>query len=117
MTTPARLDIPTNLRNYHLHLLVKGDRWSGDETPELGRLFAAHLAYVRQLVEQGKLIFAGPVTDNGFIRGMSVLATESLAEAEAICQADPAVQAGHYGFELHPASFAGLDGVRVHYPT
>ncbi len=115
MTNAPALAVPLNLRNYHLEILTKGERWSGDQTPENGRLIAGHLAFLKQLIAEGKLLFAGPLRDDGFIRGIAVLTTESLDEARAICSRDPAVQAGYFAVEVHPASFPSLDGVRVEY--
>jgi uncharacterized protein YciI len=47
--------------------------------------------------------------------GLAIVRAASREEAEAICSQDPAVQAGRYSVELHPASFAGLEGVQVQF--
>jgi uncharacterized protein YciI len=88
----------------YLGLLRRGPRaaeW--DERPhELEQLQEAHLANIRRMYEIGKLLIAGPCTDNGDLRGVYVFKTESLAEAEALAQSDPSVQAGRLWFEFHP---------------
>ena len=44
----------------------------------------------------------GPVLDGGDLRGVGVFRVGSLAEAQALSDADPAVQAGRLISEIHP---------------
>jgi uncharacterized protein YciI len=78
----------------YLRLLKKGPIWTPEETPEVERLQAAHLAYGRMLLEAGKLILNGPLLDNGYLRGVSITRVGSLEQARARAEADPSVQAG-----------------------
>mgnify|MGYP001067930589 CR=1 FL=1 len=50
----------------------------------------------------GKLLVAGPFSDDGALRGMYVFNVATKEEAEALVKSDPAVQAGRLRFELHP---------------
>jgi uncharacterized protein YciI len=50
----------------------------------------------------GKLVLAGPFVDDGDMAGMFVFRVLSLEEAKALCDTDPAVQAGRLRVELHP---------------
>jgi len=95
-------DVPQGMTIYYLRLLKRGPVWTAEETPELERLQAAHLAYGQKLREMGKAIINGPLLDNGDLRGVSVLRVNSLAEAKALSDADPSVQAGRLVSELHP---------------
>ena len=106
-------DVPTNLGNYFVQLLRRGPNWSGEQTPAAHELFLKHLNYVRRMTEARNFLVVGPVRENDVLFGMAIVNARSRGEAEAICAGDPAVQAGQYAIELHPASFAGLDGVRV----
>ncbi len=90
------------LRTYYLGLLRKGPTWTADESPELEALQAAHMEHTRQRVESGAAIASGPVDDGSDIRGISIYRTATLAEAEALAQADPGVRAGRFVVELHP---------------
>jgi uncharacterized protein YciI len=101
-------DVNTHLPNmtiYYLYLLRKGPIWSADETPEINALQEAHLANMRRLGEMGKLVINGPLLDSfatsGEIRGIGVLKTASLAEAQELISTDPMVKVGHLAFELH----------------
>lgn len=90
---------------YYLFLLRKGPDWSPDETPEVEALQEAHLANLRRLGDMGKLVVNGPLLDSfatsGEIRGIGVLKTGSLAEAQELIRTDPMVKVGRLIFELH----------------
>ncbi|HEX6032808.1 MAG TPA: YciI family protein [Anaerolineales bacterium] len=90
---------------YYIYLLRKGPTWSPDETPEIEALQEAHLANMRRLGEMGKLVINGPLLDSlatgGEIRGIGVLKTNSLAEAQELISTDPMVKVGRLIFELH----------------
>lgn len=94
-----------NMRIYYLYLLRKGPTWSPDSTPEIEALQQAHLDNMRRLGEMGKLVINGPLLDSfatsGEIRGIGVLKTDSLAEAQELIGTDPMVQVGRLVFELH----------------
>lgn len=90
---------------YHVYLLKKGPTWSPDSTPEISALQEAHLANLRRLAEMGKLVLNGPLLDSfavsGEIRGIGVLKTDTLQEAQELIATDPMVKVGRLVFELH----------------
>ena len=90
---------------YYIYLLKKGPAWSPDETPEIEALQAAHIANLKRLREMGKLVLNGPLLDSfatsGEIRGIGVLKSRSLAEAQELISTDPMVKVGRLIFELH----------------
>jgi uncharacterized protein YciI len=90
---------------YYLYLLKKGPTWSPDSTPEIDALQEAHLANLRRLREEGKLVLNGPLLDSfqlsGEIRGIGVLKASSLAQAQEWISTDPMVKVGRLVFELH----------------
>jgi uncharacterized protein len=87
---------------YYVELLRKGRTWTPESTAETERLQAAHLANNRRLVALGKLMLVGPCLDDGDLRGINVYRVESLEEARALADSDPAVQAGRLAYEIHP---------------
>jgi uncharacterized protein YciI len=89
------------MRQYVMAFLKAGPNRGGDPE-EVRATQAAHLAYMRQLAVDGKLVLAGPFMDSGELRGIFILAVEDMAEAEALTGADPAVQAGRLAMELKP---------------
>jgi uncharacterized protein YciI len=60
------------------------------------------MANIVKMGAEGKLVIAGPVADNGDLRGLYVFRVGSADEAKALVESDPAVQAGRLRFELHP---------------
>ncbi|HLE92843.1 MAG TPA: YciI family protein [Anaerolineales bacterium] len=90
---------------YYIFLLKKGPTRSPDETPEIDASQEAHLANLKRLGDMGRLVINGPLLDSfaisGEIRGVGVLKTESLAEAQGLISTDPMVKAGRLIFELH----------------
>lgn len=90
---------------YYVYLLKKGSTWSPDSTPEIAALQEAHLANLRRLSEEGKLVLNGPLLDSfqlsGEIRGIGVLKAQSMAQAQEWISTDPMVKVDRLVFELH----------------
>lgn len=89
------------MRRYVLAFLRSGPNRDQDSTAAR-ELQQAHLANIRRLAAEGKLILAGPFLDDGSIRGLYVFNVSSLEEARELTATDPAVQAGRLEMELHP---------------
>ena len=61
----------------------------------------AHLANLEPLVRQGRVVLAGPLTDQ--TGSLIVIEAESLAEAEAFAKTDPYTVHGVFArVEVHP---------------
>ena len=67
-----------------------------------------------KLNQAGKLVVAGPFSDNTELRGMLIFKLNSVDEARELMQADPAIQAGRLTLELHP--WFAATGLRVNPP-
>lgn len=89
------------LDTYYICLLRKGPRWTAEESQAGDELQARHLGHIRALVDSCAVIAAGPVNDASDLQGFSIFRTATLAEAQALAEADPAVQAGRFIVELH----------------
>jgi uncharacterized protein YciI len=89
------------LESYALVLLRRGPR-AGDFTPdELERLQATHLAHVEAMARTGKLVGAGPFTDqpDESLRGLCFYRC-GLDEARELAERDPSVQAGRMAVDV-----------------
>jgi uncharacterized protein YciI len=89
------------MRNYVMAFLKSGPVKLTDST-ERANLMSAHLKNIGRMADEGKLILAGPFTDNGTIRGIYLFNVATLDEAKALTETDPAIQRGTLVMELHP---------------
>jgi uncharacterized protein YciI len=112
-TSPRRPDVPRNLKPYFLCLLKKGPRWNITEGNE--DLMPKYLAYLRRETEARRILFAGPVTEDGDLIGTAILEAATAEEAAVTAKANPGVESGHFLAELHPCYLPALDAVRVEY--
>lgn len=97
-----KANMPLKLTTTYLAFLVRGDKWTPEKTPATEELQKAHMANIIRLAEMKKLVVAGPFGDDGPLRGIFVFRVETLAEARALTETDPAVKAGRLALDLHP---------------
>jgi len=57
-------------------------------------LFAGHFANMTKLAEDGKLVLAGPFIEAQSKRGLFILDVQSIDDARALVETDPALSAG-----------------------
>jgi uncharacterized protein YciI len=116
--TPAQMpqsaNIPKNMKQYFLCLLTKGDKWVPMQFAD--PVMQDHLAFIRDQIEAGKFVVAGPVVDQGRLGGMAIISTSSLEEAIKIVNSDKLMQSGRLAAEIHPVMLADLSSLRVEYP-
>ena len=72
------------------------------DSVKAAELQRAHLDNIFRLADEGKLALAGPFLDDGDLRGVYVFNVETVEEAKALTETDPAIQAGSLVMELHP---------------
>ena len=90
------------LVQFHMALLKRGPKWTGADNAETKRSHQQHVEYVTSLLDSGKAIIAGPLTDGGEIEGVFVFRARSADEAKAWAEADPTVVSGFRIAEMHP---------------
>ena len=101
------------MTTYVMGLLRRGPNPPKVSDAESQRIQDGHMANIRKMAETGKLIVAGPFTDNGDLRGVFIFKC-SVEEARALAAPDPAIQSGRLVLELHPWFAAA--GLRVDPP-
>jgi len=95
------------MRIYFMGFLSRGPAWTAEVTDATRALQEAHLANIRRLAADGRLLIAGPFayeesdTDQS-LRGIFIFDTETRAEAEELARTDPAVQAGRLAIRIVP---------------
>src|SRR5215471_5881216 len=78
------------------------DKVKGMPKEEVSKMQAAHVGNFGTLFDQGKLFTAGPLGDNGWIRGIVVLTATTEPKARDCFKADPFIQNGILDAEMHP---------------
>jgi len=80
------------MKSYVLVILKTGSNTTTDKA-FIDSCFTGHMTNIHRLVELKKLIVAGPLKKNiNTYRGIFILNTSSLEEAEALVQTDPAIK-------------------------
>ena len=90
------------LELYHIGFLKKGTAWTSTQTDETRQIQSGHMAHINKMASSGKLVAAGPILDDGDLRGIFLFKVSSVEEAKALTSSDPAVKAGRLAFEVLP---------------
>ncbi|MGH9366989.1 MAG: YciI family protein [Thermoanaerobaculia bacterium] len=68
------------MTTYYVGFLYKGPTWTPQSTPETQKLQEAHLANIRKMAQEGKLLVAGPFMDNGDLRGLYIFKVATMGK-------------------------------------
>ncbi len=89
------------MKSYVLVILKTGENTSKDEQ-KMTEAFNGHMANMNKMVEDGKLIVAGPIDKNeNSYRGIFILNVPTLEEAKALLQTDPAIKAKYLAVDVY----------------
>ncbi len=90
------------MKSYVLVILKSGSQNSADKA-FVDSCFTGHMQNIRRLVDLGKLVVAGPIgkNDSGY-RGIFILNTAEIEEANALLQTDPAIKEKLLAADLYP---------------
>lgn len=69
-------------------------------TPEENEIMSKHFVYLKDLMEKGLLVLAGPETSGKF--GIAIFKADSLEHAKELTANDPAVKNGIVTAEIYP---------------
>ena len=94
-------EAPEHYFLYHLVFLRRPANAPPLDPDARQKLQESHLANLRRLAKEGKLVLAGPFLDDTPLRGILVLKSESMDEAKQWTLTDPAVQAKRFAPEFH----------------
>ena len=90
-----------DLKSYQMVFLYRGEN-RGQDSLETEKIQSAHLANIQRLMDEGKMIVAGPFLDNQDLRGIFIFDCESVDEVEDLLNTDPAIIAGRLRYEIRP---------------
>jgi len=89
------------MKKFVLVILKTGSNIDDDKTKK-DSCFAGHMTNINKLVEDKKLIVAGPIGENDkTYRGLFILDVPTLEEAATLLQTDPAIKAKYLEPELY----------------
>ncbi len=88
------------MEQYTLALMNRGGKWD-PASPAYQELVKPHLALIGKLAEQGSLVLAGPLRDEGELKGIFIYRVGA-EQAAKLAQEDPLVKAGYLIPEMHP---------------
>jgi uncharacterized protein len=89
------------MKSYVLVILKSGSNTTGNKQA-IADAFRGHLNNIGKLVEEGKLIIAGPMDKNeNNYRGIFILNVESKEEAVLLLQSDPAINANYLDVDIY----------------
>lgn len=88
------------MRSYTFVLLRTGPK-KMPAGPARDAMFAGHMANIRRLADEGKLLLAGPFDGVDGWRGMFIFASSSVDEVKAMVETDPVIIEGEMVAEYH----------------
>jgi uncharacterized protein YciI len=90
------------MRRYIAALLKTGPNDAKiTEKAKRDELFAGHMGTINRLAAEGKLVMAGPFSDDKKIyRGLYIFNVETIEEAQKLTETDPSIAAGVFQVEF-----------------
>ena len=89
------------MKQYWLVLLYSGGVRSQDSITA-AKIQKAHINNIERLAAEGKIIMAGPMGDNGSLRGIFIMDGKDSTEIASHIKTDSAIVTGRLRFEIHP---------------
>ena len=90
------------MKKYYLVLLLVNPDKEQLDSAKVAEIQQAHLDNIGRLANLGKIVMAGPMGDDGNLRGIFVMDCENLEEARMLCETDPAIIKKRLLYEVHP---------------
>jgi uncharacterized protein len=90
------------MKKYYMVLLLTNPDREQLDSAKVAEIQQAHLDNISRLGKEGKIVMAGPMGDDGDLRGIFVMDCVSLQEARELVNTDPAIKQKRMLYEIHP---------------
>jgi uncharacterized protein YciI len=101
MAAPSEVDKLPEMTTYVLGLFRRPTTLPVISEEETNRIQEEHLGHLRRLTEAGELIIAGPLREDGPLRGVLIFVTSSVDRARDLAANDPALVNGRLLLDLY----------------
>jgi uncharacterized protein len=91
----------TTVKQYFFVMLLKGPQRNQDSITSAG-IQEGHMSNIRRLAKMGKILVAGPFSDEDKWRGLFIFDCKTSQEVQEYLKTDPAIVSGRLTFEIHP---------------
>ncbi len=89
------------MKKYYLVLLKANPDKEQLDSTQVAEIQKAHLENIDRLAAKGKIAMAGPMGEDGNLRGIFVMDCINLEEAVTLCETDPAIKKKRLLYEVH----------------
>jgi uncharacterized protein YciI len=98
---PLKKQAPAAMKQYWLVLLKKGDNRTQDSLAA-AKIQEAHMRNINNLAQSGALVMAGPIGNDGDLRGIFLMDAPDAATVLKLVERDSAVLTGRLKVEVFP---------------
>ncbi|WP_029033078.1 YciI family protein [Salinimicrobium terrae] len=92
----------TYLMQQYFIVFLKSGTNRAQDSATAAVLQKQHLAHLSRMASEGYISLAGPLGDDGNIRGIAVYNIPTIEMADSLARLDPMVEAGRLEVEIHP---------------
>lgn len=89
------------MKKYYLVLLKANPGKEQLDSTQVAEIQKAHLENIDRLAALGKIAMAGPMGEDGNLRGVFVMDCINHEEAVTLCETDPAIKKKRLLYEVH----------------
>jgi len=95
-------DLPdmTGMRVFYMVMLNRGSKRDHPQE-EVMQIQRDHLANITRLAKEGYIVMAGPMMEDGDLRGIFIFDAENKEIVDSLCKTDPAIAAGRLDYVIH----------------
>ena len=90
------------MKDYVIVFLKRGARRWMIDSLTANNLEKSHVANINRLIDEGKILTKGTITDKSDWRGIYIFDVKMVEEAQRMLETDPAIKAGSLAVEYHP---------------